>query len=82
MHDESRDIELLEISREVRLRKGLDTIDHCIETGLHPLQPERIPQALRNLGILPVGSVERCGEILEELRTIGEDSGTDLVERL
>ena len=27
-------------------------------TGQHPLQPERIPQALRDLGARPVGAVE------------------------
>jgi hypothetical protein len=78
MHYESGDIDFLEIFREVCLGEGRNAIYDAFETGLHPLEPERIPQTLRNLGILPVGSVERRGEILEELRTIGEDSGTDL----
>jgi hypothetical protein len=35
---------------------------------------------LRDLGARPVGAIERRAEILEELRSVGEDSGTELVE--
>src|SRR5665647_3953225 len=81
MHDQCRHVEFLEIFREVRLGKGLDAIDHSFEPGLHPLEPERIPQALRDLGALPVGAVKRRGKVLEELRAVGEYAGTDLVKR-
>jgi len=34
-------------------------------------------KALRDIGVGPVGAVERRGEMLEELRAIGEDIDTD-----
>src|SRR5438309_239563 len=33
--------------------------EDVLEAGLHPLEPERVPQALRNLGARSVGAVER-----------------------
>src|SRR5450759_4539625 len=52
-------------------------------TGLHPLEPERVDRALRDLGSGPVGPEERAaGEILVELRAVDDGAEADLVERL
>src|SRR5437867_8844538 len=75
--DEGWHVEPPEIFGEVRLREGLDAIEGSVETGLHPLEPERVPKALRNLGARPVGAVERRAEVLEELGTVGKDTGAD-----
>jgi len=40
--------------------------------GCIPLQPERVPRALRDLGAWPVGAAEWSAEIFEELRAVGE----------
>src|SRR5437899_8196782 len=82
MKDESRYVELLEIFGEVRFGEGLDAVEGGLVSGQHPLEPERIAQALRDLRAWPVGAVERCAEILEELRAVVEDASADLVERL
>src|ERR1035437_6302443 len=80
--DESGYVEPLEILGEVRLRERFDAVEDAFETGLHALQPERVPQSLRDLGARPVGAVERPAEILEKLRSVGEDIGADTVEHL
>src|SRR5690242_11103498 len=80
VHDERGYGDLFEIFCKVRLGERLDAIDNTFETGLHPLKPERIPQALRNLGAGSVSAIERRGELLEELRPVGQDTGADLVE--
>ena len=78
----SSPVDLLEIFSEVGLGKCLDTKIGGGKTGHHPLEPERVAQALRNLGVRSVGPIEGRGEILEKLRTVGEDTGADLIERV
>ena len=82
MDDQRRHVELLEILGEVGLGEGLDAVVDALEAGLHPLQPEGVAQALRDLRARPVGAVERGAEVLEELRAVGQDGGADLVEDL
>src|SRR5258706_3671520 len=80
--DERRDVELLQILGEVRLGERLDAVEHPFVAGLHALEPERVTEALGDLGARPIGAVERRSQIFEELRAVGEDVGPDLVERL
>src|SRR5258708_4752625 len=80
VEDERRHVELLEIFGEVRLRERLDAIVDGFVSSQHSLKPERIPQALRDLGARPVGTVERSAEVFEKLCAIGEDCCTNLVE--
>ena len=75
-------VELFEVFGEIGFGEGFDAVYDGFETDLHPLQPERVAQALRDLGAWPVGSVEWRGEILEELRSVREDVGADAVEDL
>src|SRR5207302_293320 len=82
VQDERWHVQLLEISREVRLRESLDAIEHAFKTRLHSLHPERIPQPLRDRGARPVGPIERRAEILEELRAVGQYSSTNAVEHI
>src|ERR1035437_6040634 len=58
MNDERRDVELLEISREVGFGEGFDAVEYAMEAGLHCLQPECIPKPLGDLRPGPVGSIE------------------------
>src|SRR5207302_9761552 len=62
--------------------EGLDAVEGGFVSGQHPLEPERIAQALRDLRAWPVGAVERCAEILEELRAVVEEASADQVDRL
>ena len=80
--DQGRNVEPLEVFRHVRLGEGLDAIEGCFEADLHRPQPEHVPNALRYLGTWPVGTVERCAELLVELRAVCGDAGADLVEGL
>src|SRR6266566_5300151 len=59
-----RQVERLEVFREVRLGEGLDAVECAFETDLHRPEPERVPQTLRHLGARPVGAVEGGAEIL------------------
>ena len=80
VQDQGRNVELLEVSGEVGFREGLDAVEGAFEAGLHPLQPERIPNALRHVRARPIEAVERQTEILEELRSVGENAGPDRIE--
>src|SRR6202521_3932644 len=80
--NQGRYVELFEIFREVRFGEGFDTIESSFVPGHHPLKPERVPQALRDLGARPVGAIERRTEILKKLRAVVADSSADLVERV
>src|ERR1043166_1660625 len=71
VHDEGRDIELLEVLGEVGLRERLDALEGVLQTRLHAQGPEVIEDSLRNLGALAVGAEERHGKIPPELRKIG-----------
>src|SRR2546425_6773732 len=79
--DERWHVELLEAFGEICLREGLDAVEGGFVSSQHPLEPERIAQALRAFGAWPVGAVEGRAEILEKLRAIREDAGANLVER-
>ena len=72
----------LEVLGEIRLGEGLDAVEHALEAGPHPLEPERVAQARRDLGARPVGPVERPGQVLEKLGAVREDAGADLIEGL
>ncbi len=54
-----RQVERLEVFREVRLGEGLDAVECAFETDLHRPEPERVPKALRNLGARPVNTSNR-----------------------
>jgi hypothetical protein len=58
VHDQSRDIELLEVFGEVGFRKGLDAVVRVLEAGLHAPEPELIQRALRHLRTRSVGAIE------------------------
>ena len=80
MEDEGWYVEFLKIVGEVGFGESLDAIEHGFVSSQHPLEPERVAQALRDLGAGPVGAVKRRAQILEELRAVSEDGSTDLVE--
>src|SRR3954452_24591627 len=79
---EGRDVEALEILGEVRLRERLDAVERALQSRLHRHQPERVAGPLRDGRAWPVGAVERRAQVLVELRTIGRQSGAELVEHL
>ncbi len=58
MDDQGRNVELLEVFREVRLGEGLDAVECAFEADLHRPQPERVQHALGHLGTRPVGAEE------------------------
>jgi hypothetical protein len=82
MDDEGRNVEPLQVLGKVGLREGLDAVEDGAETGQHPLEPERVAKALRDLGARPVGTVEWFAQILEELRAVGQDAGADTIEHV
>ena len=83
MNNQRRHVEPLEVFGEIRLGERLDAVEGVLDTGLHPLEPERIDHALRDLGTGLVGSEERAaGEILVELRGVGDGAVAYLVEHL
>src|SRR5262252_4157086 len=77
-----RHIDLGEIRGEIGLREGFDAEVGRRETGHHPLPPECLPHTLGDLGSRPVVPVEGHREIPPELRAIGDDAGSELVEDL
>src|SRR3989442_6096219 len=80
--DQSRNVELLEVFGEVRLREDLDAVECAFETSLHRPQPEHVPSALRHLRTRSVGPEEGGVGILVELRTICTQTGAELIEHL
>ena len=80
MGDQRRHVELLQVFGEVRLGELLDTVEHALDSRLHALKPEQIPHTLGNLRPFPVISVERQGQVHEELRPVVEGAGADAVE--
>ncbi len=83
MKDQCRHVKFLEVFGEIRLGERLDAVVGVLMTGLHPLEPERVDHTLRNLDAGSVGAEERAaGEILVELRTIGNGTEADLIEYL
>ena len=81
MKDQRRYVEFLQIFREVGFREGLNAIDDAFEPRQHSLEPERIAQTLK-FCVRPIGSIERRADVFEELRAVGEDAGSNLVESL
>lgn len=73
-------IDLLEIFCEVGFGKCLDAIVSSLMPAKHSLQPKGVAQTLRDLVAGPVRTIERSAEILEELRSIVEHAGADLIE--
>src|SRR2546422_7077707 len=67
VHDQGRDIELLEVPGEIRLGECLDALVGVLEAGLHAPEPELIQRALGDLGTRPVGAIERSRQVLVEL---------------
>ncbi len=59
VHDQGRDVELLEVLGEIGLGEGLDAFIGVLEAGLHAPEPELIQGALGDLGPRPVGAVEQ-----------------------
>src|SRR2546423_14501495 len=82
MKDERRHVDFLQVLGKVRLGKVLDAIEDGFMSGQNSLQPERVAQPLRDLGLWPVRAVERGAQVFEELRAVGEHPGANLVERL
>src|SRR5260370_16561576 len=80
--DQGRHVELLEILGKIGLREGLDAVENGLMTAQHPLEPERVPQSLRDFGARTVGAVEWRAEFFEELRAIGQHAGPKLIEYL
>ena len=82
VQDQRRHVDLLQVFGEVRFRERLDAEVRSGESGAHALQPERFAYALGDLRARPVVAIERQGQILEELRAIGLDAGSQLIEHL
>ena len=83
VNDQRRHVELLEVFGKVRLGKRFYAVEGVLVASAHPLKPERVNHSLRDLGTWPVGTKERItGEILVELRAVGEGPAADLSGRL
>src|SRR5919109_1964020 len=82
VHDQGRDIDLLEVLGKIGLGEGLDAFVGVLKAGLHAPQPELIQRALGDLGARPVGATERCREVLVELRAVLREAAPQVVEHL
>src|SRR5215218_3319801 len=82
VHDQSRDIDLLEVLGEIGLREGLDALVGVLEAGLHAPEPELIQYALGDLSPGPIGTVELCRQVLVELRGVLRKAAPQVVEDL
>jgi hypothetical protein len=82
VHDQSRDIDLLEVLGEIGLREGLDALVGVLEAGLHAPEPELIQYALGDLSPGPIGTVELCRQVLVELRGVLHKAAPHAVEDL
>src|SRR5215813_5956645 len=79
---EGRDVELCEVSGEVRLGEGLDGVVGILEAGPHAPEPELIEETLRDRRAGTVGAVEHRGKVQIVLRAILEETRPDAVEHL
>src|ERR1700679_3039954 len=70
VHDEGRDIDLLQVLGEVGFREGLDAVVGALDAALHSLEPEVLAYAFGDRGSRPVVAEEWEREVLVELRTI------------
>src|SRR5690606_32720055 len=59
VHDERRNVELLQVRPEIRFRERFDRIESVLVTALHTLTPEGLDQALRSFCARPVEAEER-----------------------
>ena len=76
-------VKLLQVVGEVRLRKRLDAVVGILVTGNHALQPEAVDHALTRRGAGSVEAEERTrGEVLIQLRPIGDGRGPQTLEHL
>jgi hypothetical protein len=82
VHDQSRDIDLLEVLGEIGLREGLDALVGVLEAGLHAPEPELIQYALGDLCPGPIGTVELRRQVLVELRPVLHKAAPQVVEDL
>jgi len=82
VQDEGGDVELFEVFGEVGLGEGLDAVEDGLETGGHSLALEAVAQALGDFAAGLVGTVKGRADVLEELGSVGEEGGADLVEDL
>ncbi len=82
VHDQGRDIELLEVLGEVGLGEGLDAFVGVLEAGLHAPEPELIQRPLRDFGVRPIGAIEHWSQVLVELRAVLGDATPQVVEYL
>jgi hypothetical protein len=82
VHDQSRDIDLLEVLGEISLRECLDALVGVLEAGLHAPEPELIQYALGDIGPRPIGTVELCRQVLVELRAVLRKAAPHVVEDL
>src|SRR5712692_5310681 len=80
LQDERRYVELLQVLGLICFRERLDAVVRTLDGDLHSLEPERVPNALRNLGVRLVVAVERHAQILEELGAVRDDAGPNLVK--
>src|SRR5258707_15826402 len=80
LQDERRYVELLQVLGLICFRERLDAVVRTLDGGLHSLEPERVPNALRNLGVRLVVAVEQHAQILQTLKAIRHDAGANLVK--
>lgn len=81
MQDQHRNVHLLQILREICLRKRLDAIISTLETAHHPLRPPALYHALADLRAVAIEAEEwTAGDIEEELRSIFQHRSPEPVE--
>jgi uncharacterized protein YeaO (DUF488 family) len=71
--DERGHVKLFQVFSEIGFRKSLDAVMRILMTAHHPLQPERINHALRNLCPRPVEAEKwPARDVFVKLRAIGD----------
>src|SRR3981081_3286029 len=80
MQDQGWHVDLLELVGEVCLGKRVDAVVCSNNRYLHSLQPECVPNTLRNLRIGFVVSVKGDSKVLKELRAVRSHASANLVE--
>src|SRR5262249_22077937 len=82
VHDQGRNIELLEVLGEIGFGESLDAFVGVLQPGLHAPEPKLIQNTLGNLSPRPVGAVELNRQVLVELRAVLRDGTAQFVEHL
>ena len=77
-----RDVEALEVLREVGLAQTPDALVGVLEAGLHAPPPELVEHALRDAGVGPVRAVELGREVRVELGPVSDQSSEEAVDQL